>query len=1039
MMERRINETSSVTLFPAEVIYSIIFLIFSITVIIISWYAYSSQKKDIEQAEQHNLYAISQLKVDQIVQWRQQHLKFAEVINSDSAFIRDIQQWMNDDSNSALKQQMIARMKVFQEYGQYENIVLIDKEENVRLTLAERNESSSDYEKTILTDALRKRQPFLSDLHRAEITRTIYLDLIIPLSSPDSNNNDSFAVLYLQINPDTFLFPFIQSWPTPSRTAETLLVRREQKDVLYLNELRHKKDTALVLRFPLDRKDITAVMAILGQEGVVEGNDYSGARVLAALQKIPESPWYIVAKIDTEEIYQPIHERMMAIFTIMTMLIVAGAGGLIIAWLRLKLKIKEKINKELHQMQKRNERLTRLSLVLGNIDQAVIRIKNEQELLDTMCRIAVEKGSFVAAWIGFYDSIENCLKQSAYYGTSEHFMDDMGSHLKANPEKFNPMHYVVQTRKSWICNDILHDPQIEHCHEIARAYGCRSCAMFPIICSEERIGIISLHAEESFFFDEEEVSLLKEMSDDIAFALDYIEKEQQRLLIEKKLRESEERYIALFDRSLDFVYIHDFEGNFIDANAAALEILGYDREEIKSITFGSLLSEDQIPSAHHTIEELQRTGHQKEITEFKLRCKNGEFIFVETKASIIYRDGTPYAIQGIARNITERKRLETQLLQSQKMEAVGRLAGGIAHDFNNILTSMMGYSDMLVKKTKSDDPLHRYAENILNSTKIAADLTNKLLALSRRHAAQAQVLNLNDIINETVTMLKRIIGEHIEIVSLLDHHLGNIKADPAQIDQVIMNLAVNARDAMLQGGHLTLKTTNILLDQEYCNRYPEVNPGKFVMLSISDTGVGMTDEIKSHLFEPFFTTKEKGKGTGLGLSIVYGIIRQNGGHSEVESEPGKGSTFKIFFPQVEESAKSYEPDSAIISMPRGNETILLVEDDSKVRILVSEVLRMAGYTVLEASNGEEAIRLAQQYENKVHLLLTDVIMPQISGPELVRKLSPLCVNMKILFMSGYTDGEILSFSAEDQQIPFLRKPFLPKILAHRVREVLDSP
>ena len=630
------------------------------------------------------------------------------------------------------------------------------------------------------------------------------------------------------------------------------------------------------------------------------------------------------------------------------------------------------------------------------------------------------------------------------------------------------------------------------------------------------------------------------------------------------LQESKERYVALFERSLDCVYIHDFGGNFIDANLAALNLLGYTKEEIPSLNFVSLLSQDQIPFALRILEEVKTKGFQKDLAEFKLRTKSGEDVFVEAKSSVIYRDGMPYAIQGIARDITDRKvaedtlrqsedrirailrasplgiglfvnrkldwanerfyhlvgheegsligqdarvvypddeaydqtgrelyegteesgtnevetelirkdgttfdcsmracpldpkdpfkgqivtiadiseakRLAAQFRQAQKMEAVGRLAGGVAHDFNNLLMSIMGHADLALMSLAEDDPLRRRLKEIKGGGKRAASLTRQLLAFSRKQILQPVVLDLNSLITGFVKMLERMIGEDVELETVLASGLSRVEADPGQMEQIIMNLVVNARDSMPDGGKLIIETVNVDLDKDYAKEHDvSMQPGPHVMLGVSDTGMGMDDKTKSHIFEPFFTTKEVGKGTGLGLSTVYGIVKQSGGYIWVYSEPGQGTTFKIYLPAVEREAAQVQEEQTSSDDFTGSETILIVEDDDSLRNMVCEILEPQGYSILEAQNGIEALRVSESHSGQIHLMLTDVVMPKMGGRELEEHLRPLRPDMKVIYMSEYTDNAILHHGVLSPGIEFLEKPFTPAGLRKKVREVLDE-
>ncbi|HEX4342960.1 MAG TPA: ATP-binding protein [Verrucomicrobiae bacterium] len=398
----------------------------------------------------------------------------------------------------------------------------------------------------------------------------------------------------------------------------------------------------------------------------------------------------------------------------------------------------------------------------------------------------------------------------------------------------------------------------------------------------------------------------------------------------------------------------------------------------------------------------------------------------------------------LTREISERKQAEenlklseAQLRQSQKMEAVGRLAGGVAHDFNNLLTVINGYCAMTVNKLAKDSPLRRNAEEIQKAADRAASLTGQLLAFSRKQVLQPKVINLKEVIGGMGKMLRRLIGENIELTTLHDDNVGNIKADPGQIEQVVLNMAINARDAMPNGGKLTVRTSNVTIDQASHFRNRKLDIGEYIMLSISDTGVGITEEVKTHLFEPFFTTKGVGRGTGLGLATCYGIICQSDGDIRVYSEIGSGTTFKIYLPRVDAPAASTIKNPEADLLPEGNETILIVEDDSSVRKLSASVLLECGYQVIEARDGVEAFELLQ-CQPAPGLVLTDVIMPKMSGRVLHDRIKVIMPEMKILFMSGYTDDALAHHNVLDQNFSFLEKPFSPARLARKVREVLDQ-
>ncbi|HVR85368.1 MAG TPA: ATP-binding protein, partial [Planctomycetota bacterium] len=400
--------------------------------------------------------------------------------------------------------------------------------------------------------------------------------------------------------------------------------------------------------------------------------------------------------------------------------------------------------------------------------------------------------------------------------------------------------------------------------------------------------------------------------------------------------------------------------------------------------------------------------------------------------------GQIYRNTGICTDVTDRKNLEGQFRQAQKMEAVGRLAGGVAHDFNNLLTVINGYSQLILLKLDERDPIYHDLDEIQKAGVRAADLTRQLLTFSRKQVIRPQVINLNVAIVELEKLLRRLIGEDVLLVTELKPDLGNVRADLSQIEQIIVNLSVNARDAMPKGGTLTIATSNIDLEETSITLFKGLKPGAYIQVSITDTGTGMTDEVKNRVFEPFFTTKEPGKGTGLGLSTVYGIVHQSRGYVGVYSEVGKGSCFKVYLPRVEAPADARKRAAARTTSPRGTEMILVVEDQEVVRMYIGFVLRSHGYTVKEASHGGEALLLSERLEGKIDLILTDIVMPEMSGPALVKRLTKQRQGVKAMYMSGYPDSAIVHQEDLDPNAVFLDKPFTPEQLLLKVREALDA-
>jgi PAS domain S-box-containing protein len=511
------------------------------------------------------------------------------------------------------------------------------------------------------------------------------------------------------------------------------------------------------------------------------------------------------------------------------------------------------------------------------------------------------------------------------------------------------------------------------------------------------------------------------------------------LQAEKARDEAEAKYRLLVEHVNAITYIAEIgiKGEWYYVSPQVESILGYKPEEWLALAadWDQHIHPDDLPTV--LAAEAQSAKGAPFQAEFRVRRKDGREVWLSDTGVIVKGSDSHPVMEGIMVDITERKALETQLQQSRKMEAVGRLAGGIAHDFNNLLTIISGYTELALSRPHLPQEVRSDIERIENASSRAAGLVRQLLAFSRKQVLQPKILDLNQIVLNLDSLLRRLMDERIEMVTQVGDHLGRVKADPAQIEQVIMNLVVNARDAMPDGGRLVVETCNTELDAKYAVDHASVKPGRYVMLAVSDTGVGMDEQTVAHIFEPFFTTKESGRGTGLGLSTVYGIVKQSGGYIWVYSEPGKGSTFKVYLPLVEEVS---EETPAVRSLPRtqqGTETILLVEDEEAVRQLIQTVLTEQGYNVIAPLDPQEAQQIAAQKEGDIHLLLTDVVMPGISGRELAVKISARRPDIRVLYMSGYTDNVITSGGMLERGLAFLQKPFSPAALVQKVRDVLS--
>lgn len=502
----------------------------------------------------------------------------------------------------------------------------------------------------------------------------------------------------------------------------------------------------------------------------------------------------------------------------------------------------------------------------------------------------------------------------------------------------------------------------------------------------------------------------------------------ERRRAEAGRHESEERLRQIFEHVSDALFIADDRGRIIDANPAACALTRRTVDDLRRVPLLEVLPE----SANGSKRSQPLTQPSGKGDRYPAPAQDR---VLEVDAAAF----APGVLVYTVRDFTQQRRLEEQLTQSQKMDAVGQLAGGVAHDFNNLLTVIMSYSSLLLGDLDNGDPRRDDVQEIANAAARAAGLTKQLLAFSRKQLLEPRVISVNTVVQGVEKLLRRLIGEDIELGTTLAADLFLINADAGQLEQVLINLAVNARDAMPQGGRLEITTANTELSNEHTERHLEALPGKYVMLAVTDTGTGMTREVQQRVFEPFYTTKGQGKGTGLGLSTVYGIVKQSGGDVWIYSEPGKGTTFKVYFPRVVVGEESLSAPKDIDLSPHGTETVLIVEDDAALRALGARVLESNGYTVLLARNGVEALAIAAGHPGQIDMVATDVVMPKMNGRPLVEKLMETRGKMRVLFMSGYTDDEVMRRGVLDGRTAFLQKPFTPIQFATKVREVLDQP
>ncbi len=681
--------------------------------------------------------------------------------------------------------------------------------------------------------------------------------------------------------------------------------------------------------------------------------------------------------------------------------------------------------------------------MLSDCNQALIRGTDEASLLQAVCSIIVEVGGYRMATVAFPGDDDRPLVPVAFAGPDEGRLDDrlMCRHEEGTGSE--PLLAAYRTGAPVAVRGIADDGHPGSWRRGVSATGYASVCGLPLSAGGAIIGTLGVFSASVEAFDEEEIAHLTELAGDLAYGIVAIRNRAERERAEASLRETDERFRRLLLNSGDLIGVADRSGTVTYVAGSLERTLGLRPEDVLgSPAFGRIHPDDLERARAAFVECAASPGAACRV---QYRCRNavGDWVWLEAVGANLIDDPIVHGVVLNIRDVTawraaedEHASLQDQLQQATKMEAVGRLAGGIAHDFNNLLTAIAGNVELAKMELAPPDPLRRYLDEVSKATDSAASLIRQLLAFSRRQIVEPRVLDLNEVIGRLRTMLIRLIGEDVDLRFVPGADLGPVRMDPGQLEQVLVNLTVNARDAMPDGGTLTVETQNVELDAEYCAHHPNVSPGAFVVLAVTDTGHGMSDDVKQRLFEPFFTTKPMGRGTGLGLATIFGAVKQAGGNIEVYSEAGRGTTFRIYLPRTDEPAEELNAPSPPPTLPTGTETILLVEDDASVRELAQLILRRLGYTVLLASNGGEAFMLAEKHEGRIDLLLTDVVMPGVNGRELAERLLLLHPEMRVLFSSGYTEDVVVHHGVVDARANFIGKPFTMQALATKVRTAL---
>ena len=701
------------------------------------------------------------------------------------------------------------------------------------------------------------------------------------------------------------------------------------------------------------------------------------------------------------------------------------------------------VNRALATLRRSDEELRRVNRVLhmlSDCNGAVLRAADESQLLQETCRLVVEVGGYQRAWVSLLeDGHPGTMRRVAEAGQRD--ADSISLDRVEADAGAGPLEHAVQAREPTIVREMPADPHRQAWRAATARRGSASLIVLPLVTAKRAYGTLTVCAAEPDAFDTEEVKLLEQLGGNVTYALTTLRSRAQHGQAEENLRESQRALATLMSNLPGMAYRcrNDRDWTMEFVSEGCVELTGYQAADLihnNKIAYARLIH----PEDEQVVwDDVQAAVTNKEPFRlvYRIRTAAGQEKWVWEQGRGIFSDhGDLLALEGFITDVTERKHLEEQLRHAQKMEAVGQVAGGVAHDFNNVLTAILGQLELIKSRPDSRERVKEGLAHIDQATQRAAALTRQLLAFSRRQVIKPEVLDLNQILEEIEPMLRHLIGEGVTLEANLAPGLGHVRADAGQIEQIVMNLVVNARDAMPDGGKLIIETTNVDLDDKYVAAHAGAQGGRHVLLTVSDTGCGMSAEVVERIFEPFYSTKAPGKGTGLGLWTVFGIVRQSGGNIWVYSEPDQGTTLKTYLPAVAE-AVSARPAATRPAARGGTESILIVEDEKMVRELASSILRDRGYNVLVAGNGKTALELSAGHSGPIDLLITDVVMPDMNGADVAKALSQARPGLRVLFVSGHPSNVLAHHGVLTDEVELLDKPFGAEDLLHRVRELLD--
>ncbi len=1076
----------------------------------IGWY-YRTQRQRRLQEVNTNLETIMQPKLNWISDWRTSRQNQSALVMANRLYISLAGRWLKappapDEIDTVLASFRAASLQYLNR-----DALFVNPDGRIYFHMDAQPAVLSRESRRALAEAFRTRKHVVTDLYPSPADNHPQIDLVVPLYSGAGETSSPVGAIIYQFDAFRIYFRMLEFWPVETETAEVQLIRRDGDSVLFLNDMRHKKGTALSYRIPISRTEKVEVQAALGAEGPLQGKDYRGVNVVAFAGAAPNTPWIVINKQDQSEVFADIRKEFAIIVAVFIFLILSAITALGVLWQR---KDRAYYNAILESEIAKRQSEARYQNTLDGMMEGchIINFEGRCIYVNAASIRQLRRAKEEVLGRSVTDSIPGLKDSEAFHALQSCMLERAPQHIECSLDSADGLRkwyeFSIQPVPEGVfilTNDITQRKQAEeHLRESEARYralfqymnhgvvllqadgkildvnpaALRMCGLsreeFLRISVDKQNWEISHEGDSPFSPEEYPFAIALKTRAPAKSEMGMWNREtESRVWIEanatplflagddrpyqvlvtlhditerKHAQAEHDRLASAIEQSGEVIVIVDAEGIIKYANPAFEKITGYTRESAIGRALPRTIVGSQDEEFHQRFWNTIRSGKpwKGRITNQK---KDGSYYTDDATVSPVFNaSGTIVNYVCITRDITEylklqieKETLQEQFLQMQKMESVGRLAGGVAHDFNNMLSVITGHTHMCLERIEPSHPLYMHLEEINKAALRSTDLTRQLLAFARKQTISPKVLNLNHTVGGLLSMLQRLIGEDIDLAWMPGRGLWPVHIDPTQIDQILANLAVNARDAIEKHGKVTIETENITLDEDYCAIHRGFVPGDYVLLAFSDDGCGMDKEVLGHLFEPFFTTKQVGKGTGLGLAIIYGIVRQNEGFINIYSEPGKGTTFKIYLPRYAGSMTAGEKAEIKPEPPLGGvETILLVEDESSVLNLTKLMLERLGYTVIAASMPTEAMRLAENWKGEIHLLLVDVVMPEMTGRALAEKLDLLRPKLKKLYMSGYTANVIAHRGVLDEGVQFIQKPFSTRDLAAKIREVLES-